>query len=158
MRVKALQKLIFNTSKGQITVEAGQSFKPADPEKLIKAGLVEPLIGASVPTQQFDEILQMPLSQFKRGSYLVRVRCRHLDNEIVYLASTEREAAIGRAEGLTVYLATELIELVKSQPTPDVMKQIHEAKKILLGTLIAANEIAEVKANEKGGNNNAKQR
>lgn len=94
----------------------------------------------SVPTIKEDTLLKMPLSEFKKGGYLVRVRCRHLNNEEIYIASTEREAAIGRAEGLIVYLADELIELVKDKPNPDVMRTIHEAKKILQGTLLETRE------------------
>ena len=44
MKVRALRELRFKTSKGEITVKPGQVFKPAEPEKLIHAGLVEPVI------------------------------------------------------------------------------------------------------------------
>ena len=44
MKVRALRELRFKTSKGEITVKPGQVFKPAEPEKLIKAGVAEPVI------------------------------------------------------------------------------------------------------------------
>lgn len=43
MKVKALRKIIFHTSKGEVIVKPGQIFKPAEPEKLIKAGLAVPI-------------------------------------------------------------------------------------------------------------------
>lgn len=43
MKVKALKQLTFKTTKGKVTVKPGQVFKPANPEKLIKAGLAEPV-------------------------------------------------------------------------------------------------------------------
>lgn len=91
------------------------------------------------------KLLKMPLSQFKEGGYLIRVRCKHLGGEDVFIASTEREAQIGRAEGLTVYLADELLSLVKGKPDPETMRTIHNAKKVLGGTLIEANEKRESK-------------
>ena len=41
MKVRALKQLTFKTSKGKVTVKPGQVFKPAEPEKLINAGLAE---------------------------------------------------------------------------------------------------------------------
>ena len=88
------------------------------------------------PPTTLEDVLNMPLSQFKKAGLLCRVPCDHLTGGDYYIASTEKEAAVGRAEGLVVYLADELIELVKGKPSPDVMRQIHEAKKIFQGTLI----------------------
>lgn len=81
-------------------------------------------------------ILHMPLSEFKKCGLLVRVICGHLNGEDVYISSSEKEAAIGRAEGLITYTADELIELCKGKPDPDDLKVIHEAKKNLQGILI----------------------
>lgn len=44
MTVRALRPLKFKTRNGIIEIRQGQTFKPADPERLIKAGLVEPVI------------------------------------------------------------------------------------------------------------------
>lgn len=44
MKVKALRKIIFHTSKGEVIVKPGQVFKPSKPEELIKAGVAEPVI------------------------------------------------------------------------------------------------------------------
>ena len=44
MKVRALKALCFKTSKGEVIIKPGQIFKPAEPEKLIHAGLVEPVI------------------------------------------------------------------------------------------------------------------
>lgn len=44
MMVRALKNLKFRTAKGIIEIRHGQVFKPADPERLIKVGLVEPVI------------------------------------------------------------------------------------------------------------------
>ena len=94
-------------------------------------------------TLRADIILSMPLSQFKKAGLLVRVKCRHLNSEEIYIASSEKEAAVGRAEGLMVYFADEFIELCKGKPSPDIMRQIHEAKKILGGILIETRERGE---------------
>lgn len=83
-----------------------------------------------------EEILSMPLSEFRKAGLLVRVRCGHLDGEEVYIASSEKEAEIGRSEGLVVYLADELIELVKGKPSPDELRQLHTIKKEFGGRLI----------------------
>ncbi|HBO83448.1 MAG TPA: hypothetical protein DD641_00330 [Deltaproteobacteria bacterium] len=90
--------------------------------------------------EDIQAILSMPLSQFKKSGLLCRVRCQHLGGEEVFIASTEKEAAVGISEGLIVYLADELVELVKRKPSPDVMLQIHQAKKILHGTLIQSKD------------------
>ena len=87
-------------------------------------------------TLRADIILSMSLTQFKKARLLVRVRCRHLDGEDVFIASTEKEAEVGMSEGLVTYKANELIELVRGQPATDVIRQIHEIKKILQGTLL----------------------
>jgi len=42
MTVKALKPLKFKTCNGIVEIRQGQVFKPADPHKLIKAGLVVP--------------------------------------------------------------------------------------------------------------------
>lgn len=86
------------------------------------------------------KLLKMPLSHFKHGGYLVRVGCKHLNGEDIFIASSEKEAAVGRAEGLIVYLADELMELVKGKPSPDFMQQIHDAKQIFQGILIETRE------------------
>jgi len=62
----------------------------------------------------------------------------------VYIASSEKEATVGRAEGLITYTADELIELCKGKPDPDVMRTIHEAKKIFQGTLIQTKDRGKV--------------
>lgn len=87
-------------------------------------------------------ILHMPLSEFKKCGLLVRVRCGHLNGEDIYIASTEREAGIGRSEGLITYTGDELIELVKGKPSPDDLKVIHDCKKIFQGTLIDSKDCA----------------
>lgn len=102
---------------------------------LLNAGVIR-LLEPSEPPTRLEDILNMPLSQFKKAGLLCRVRCGHLNGEDIFIASGEKEAAIGRAEGLTVYLADELIELVKGKPSPDVMRQFQEAKKIFQGILI----------------------
>lgn len=97
------------------------------------------LLGRRVSTPKldsFEEILTMPLSEFKKGNYLIRVRCRHLNNEEVFIASTEREATIGRAEGLVVYLPDELINLIKAKATPEEVRAVHIVKSSLGGTLL----------------------
>ena len=88
------------------------------------------------PPETLEEILTMPLSQFKKAGLLVRVRCGHLNGEDIFIASSEKEAIVGRAEGLIVYLADELVALVKGKPNPDTMRQIHNVKKIVGGRLI----------------------
>lgn len=147
MKVRALKQLAFNTSRGLITVESGQTFKPADPQKLIDAGLAEPINKLIDPDdiESMFKILQMPLSQFKKGAYLIRVRCRYLNNEEVFIASSEREAAIGRAEGLTVYLPDELIQLVRSKATPAEVRAVYLVKQSLGGVLTSVTEIKESK-------------
>ena len=84
------------------------------------------------------ELLGMPLSDFAKASLLVRVRCQALDGEEIYFASTEREAEIGRAEGLQVYTAEELAELYRLQPDEAALKTIHEAKRALGAKIIEA--------------------
>ena len=46
------------------------------------------------------KLLKRPLSQFKNGGYLVRVRCSVLDGTEIFIASSEKEAEVGRSEGL----------------------------------------------------------
>lgn len=89
-------------------------------------------------------ILKMPLSQFKRGGYLIRVRCRHLGGEEVFIASSEREAAIGRAEGLTCYLPDELHNLIKAKATPEEVMAVHQVKQTFEAKLQEVREIKPV--------------
>ncbi len=101
------------------------------------------LLGRSVPTptlDSFEGILNMPLSEFKRAGLLVRVQCGHLNDEDVFIASTEQEAETGRAEGLITYTADELIELIKGKPSLDELRQIHTMKKEFGGRLIATKD------------------
>lgn len=97
------------------------------------------------------KLLKMPLSQFKKGGYLIRVRCRHLGGEEVFIASSEKHAEIGRSEGLICYLPDELLHLIKGQATPEEVRAVHMVKKELGGTLIEAREITELKPAKKKG-------
>ena len=44
MTVRALKLLKFKTRNGVIEIRPGQAFRPADPQKLIKAGLAIPVV------------------------------------------------------------------------------------------------------------------
>jgi len=52
MRVRALRKITFHTSKGVVVVMPGQIFKPADPIKLLDASVVAVLPLVSRPLWQ----------------------------------------------------------------------------------------------------------
>lgn len=97
------------------------------------------------------KILKMPLSEFKKGGYLIRARCRHLNNEDVFIASTEKEAAIGRAEGLIVYLPDELHNLIRAKATPEDVRAVHQVKTSLNGVLTEVTERKEAKPVRKKG-------
>lgn len=87
------------------------------------------------------KLLRMPLSEFKRGGYLVRVRCRHLGDQEVFIASSEKEAETGRAEGLVTFTADEMIQLIKSKATPEEVQALHKVKKTFQTELQEVNEI-----------------
>ena len=87
------------------------------------------------PLKTLEDVLLMPLSQFKKAGLLVRVPCDHLTGGDYYIASTERESKIGRAEGLVTYTADELVQLTKGKPSPDELRTLHELKKIFGGML-----------------------
>ncbi len=82
------------------------------------------------------DIVRMTILDFSRAGLLLRVRCRAHGGEAVYFASTEKEAAIGRAEGLVTYSAAELAELFKLKPDAAALKTIHEAKRVLEGRIV----------------------
>lgn len=147
MRLRALKQLKFSTSRGIVVIEEGQTFKPADPQLLIKSGLAEPVTEMTEPSDPEDlfKILQMPLSEFKKGGYLVRVRCRVLNGQEIYLASSERELQTGKAEGLVCYTADELLNLIKGQPFPEEVRAVHQVKTSLNGVLTEVAEIKESK-------------
>lgn len=142
MRLRALKQLKFSTSRGIVVIESGQVFKPADPQRLIDEGLAELITEKTEPSdvEALFTLLKMSLSQFKKGSYLIRLRCRHLNNEEVFIASTEKEAAIGKAEGLITYIADELLQLIKGKANPEELLAVHRVKKEVGGKLIAAKE------------------
>lgn len=90
--------------------------------------------------ESINRILKMPVSDFKKAGLLVRVRCHNLEGEEIYLASAEREAAIGKAEGLVCYTAEELVQLIKGKPNREELKAIHMVKRKLTGVLVSAKE------------------
>lgn len=146
MMVRALRKLVFNTSKGPVVVESGQTCRPADPIKLINAGLVEPL-NLQLNHEDVEDIfklLRMPLSQFKDGNYLIRVKCKYLGGKEIFIASGERELAIGKSEGLITYLPDELIQLIRAKATPEEVKAVHKVKQTFNARLQDVREIKDV--------------
>ena len=91
MKVRALKQLTFKTSKGEITVKPGQVFKPAEPEKLIHAGLVEPVI--------------LPPDQVGRP-YAAKIFSKILDDTVWVV--THPDAISFIPEGACVYLPDEI--------------------------------------------------
>ena len=98
------------------------------------------------PPTRIEDILSMPLSKFKKSGLLVRVRCGLLNDEDVFIASSEKEAQIGKSDGLVVYTGDELIQLVKGKPSPDVFRMLHELKKIFGGMLTDTRERRDINA------------
>lgn len=86
------------------------------------------------------EALKMPISDFKKAHLLIRIRSRVLDAEEIFIASSDREAEIGRAEGLVCYTADEIAHIVASKSPLEDIKAIHAIKKELGGRLIAVQE------------------
>lgn len=93
----------------------------------------------SAPAPHPSVVLNMSLRDFAQAGLLVRVKCRTLADEEVYFASSQKEAEIGRAEGLQVYTSDELAELFRLQPDQETLKTIHEAK-LALGARVMKHE------------------
>ena len=99
------------------------------------------------PPTRLEDILSMPLSKFKKSGLLVRVRCGFLNGEEdVFIASSEKEAEVGKSEGLVVYTGDELIQLVKGKPSPDELRMLHDLKIIFGGMLTETREGREINA------------
>ncbi len=113
----------------------GNTTEPLDPEDV----------------ESLFKLLKMTLSDFKKAGLLVRIRCRHLNGEEVFIASSEKEAAIGRAEGLICYLADELHNLIKGKSTPEEVRAVHQVKTSLNGVLTDVIERKESKPVRKRG-------
>ena len=120
MKVRALRELRFKTSKGEITVKPGQVFKPAEPEKLIHAGLVEPVI--------------LPPDQVGRP-YAAKIFSRILDDIVWIVTSPEAIAFIPAGE---IYYLPEEIRNLRGASAEEIC-QIHMIKKELGGKLIVVN-------------------
>ena len=105
-----------------------------------------PSVPTTEPPTLLEDILSMPLSQFKEAGLLCRVRCGNLGGEDVFIASSEKEAEVGKSEGLIVYTGDELIQLVKGKPSPDELRMLHDLKKIFGGMLTETREGREINA------------
>ncbi len=70
---------------------------------------------------------------------------RQIHGQYIYLASSEKEAATGKAEGLVTYTADELLNLIRGKATPEEVKAIHQVKTYLGGVITEVTERKEPK-------------
>ena len=50
------------------------------------------------PPTRLEDVLLMPLSKFRKAGLLCRVPCDHLTGGDYYIASSGKQAAVGRGE------------------------------------------------------------
>jgi len=79
-------------------------------------------------------ILNMSPSEFKKAGLLIRIKSDYLGGEEIYLASTEKEAYIGRSEGLACYIPDEIPNL--RGLSKERLRYINEIKKIFQGSQV----------------------
>lgn len=125
MRVKALKKLTFNTSKGIVTIEKGKIFKPADSELLIKAGLVEPVI---LPPDQAGR----PIA--------AKIYSKILDATVWVVTHPDAICFIPKGE---IYYLPEEIRNLRGA-SPEEVRQIYMMKILLNGRLVETKERKEL--------------
>src|SRR3972149_1387052 len=120
MKVRALRKLRFKTSKGEIFIKHGQVFKPSDPSdasELIKGGFVEPVI--------------LPPDQVGRP-YAAKIYSKILNDTVWIVTSPEAIAFIPARE---IYYLPEEISNLRGASAEEI-RQIHMVKKIIGGVLV----------------------
>lgn len=86
-----------------------------------------------------EEIKRMPLEEFKRGNFLLKVRSSLLDEIIFFASNLATVEKCGTVAG-PIYTAYELEKLLESGARGEDLKAIHEAKAIFNGRITDALE------------------
>lgn len=85
------------------------------------------------PPKQHEDLARMPLAVFALSGLWAVVRSQVLGESVVFAADN----ALVPPVDLPIYRAAEMLELVRTQPTPDHLRLLHEVKRVFRGRVLS---------------------